>query len=55
MKSSLKRINLSIWIILFFSFCSSSPEGIIILCAGDSITRADYPVFEFMIFHIYNE
>ncbi len=28
---------------LFFSFCSSSPEGFIILCAGDSLTAADYP------------
>jgi lysophospholipase L1-like esterase len=31
--------------ILFFPICSSSPQGIIILCAGDSITAADYPRF----------
>jgi lysophospholipase L1-like esterase len=31
--------------ILFFllSFCSPSPKGIILLCAGDSITEAGYP------------
>jgi lysophospholipase L1-like esterase len=38
----------NIWLVifmLFFSFCSSKPQGFIILCAGDSITAADYPRF----------
>jgi len=39
----LKRITFSVWIILFFSFCSSPFQGIIVLCAGDSITEASYP------------
>jgi lysophospholipase L1-like esterase len=30
---------------LLFSLCSSQPKGFIILCAGDSITAADYPRF----------
>ena len=37
-----------IWLVismLFFSFCSSQPQGFIILCAGDSITADDYPRF----------
>ena len=37
-----------IWLMismLFFSFCSSTPQGFIVLCAGDSITAADYPRF----------
>jgi lysophospholipase L1-like esterase len=32
-------------IILLFSYCSVPPSGIIILCAGDSITEAEYPLF----------
>ncbi len=28
---------------ILFCFCSPSPRGIIILCAGDSITEAGYP------------
>ncbi|MEE9503418.1 MAG: SGNH/GDSL hydrolase family protein [Candidatus Aminicenantaceae bacterium] len=32
-------------LLLFFPFCSSSPQGFIVLCAGDSITAADYPRF----------
>jgi len=32
-------------IILLFSYCSAPPSGIIILCAGDSITEAEYPLF----------
>ncbi len=31
--------------LLLFAVCSSKPEGFIILCAGDSITAADYPRF----------
>lgn len=30
---------------LFLSFCSRNPQGIIVLCAGDSITASDYPRF----------
>lgn len=30
---------------LLFSFCSSPPQGFIVLCVGDSITAADYPRF----------
>jgi lysophospholipase L1-like esterase len=30
---------------LFISYCSSTPQGFIILCVGDSITAADYPRF----------
>lgn len=31
--------------IIFLTVCASSPSGIVILCAGDSITAADYPYF----------
>ena len=35
-----------VWILLcLLSFCSASPRGIIILCAGDSITESVYPRF----------
>lgn len=46
MKKRLRRINLFIfiiWIYLLSSFCSSPFQGIIVLCAGDSITEASYP------------
>jgi lysophospholipase L1-like esterase len=39
-----KTLWLSIFI-LFFTYCSPPPPGIIVLCAGDSITAADYPRF----------
>jgi lysophospholipase L1-like esterase len=39
-----KNIGLVIFMLLF-SFCSSKPKGFIVLCAGDSITAADYPRF----------
>ena len=29
--------------LVYFYSCSSSPPGLIILCAGDSITAAEYP------------
>lgn len=38
----------NIWFViptLFFSFCSSPPQGFIVLCLGDSITAAGYPRF----------
>jgi lysophospholipase L1-like esterase len=38
----------NIWLMvsfLFFSSCSSTPQGFIVFCAGDSITAADYPRF----------
>jgi lysophospholipase L1-like esterase len=41
-------LRTNVWFVismLFFSFCSSKPQGFIILCAGDSITAADYPRF----------
>jgi lysophospholipase L1-like esterase len=34
----------------FISFCSTSPKGIVILCAGDSITAQAYPHFLQKIF-----
>jgi lysophospholipase L1-like esterase len=35
-----------LWILLcLFFFCSASPRGVIILCAGDSITESAYPQF----------
>jgi len=40
-----KKIAHSLLIIFFLVSCSSPPKGIIILCAGDSITEADYPRF----------
>ena len=41
-----KSILKNIWLltcILLLTFCSSTPQGLIILCVGDSITAADYP------------
>jgi lysophospholipase L1-like esterase len=35
----------------FISFCSTSPRGIIVLCAGDSITAEAYPHFLQRIFN----
>lgn len=35
----------------FISFCSTSPEGIIVFCAGDSITAEAYPHFLQRIFN----
>jgi len=35
----------------FISFCSTSPKGIIVLCAGDSITAEAYPHFLQRIFN----
>lgn len=45
MKNSWNKTKYLLLIILFFSSCSVPPSGIIILCAGDSITEADYPYF----------
>jgi lysophospholipase L1-like esterase len=35
----------------FISFCSTSPKGVIVLCAGDSITAEAYPHFLQRIFN----
>jgi len=35
----------------FISFCSTSPEGVIVFCAGDSITAQAYPHFLQRIFN----
>ena len=35
----------------FISFCSTSPKGIVILCAGDSITAQAYPHFLQQLFN----
>ncbi len=40
-----KEVGLVLTLILMLSFCTPSPEGIIILCAGDSITESGYPRF----------
>ncbi len=40
-----RKITWLLILLLFFPFCSSSPQGFIVLCAGDSITAADYPRF----------
>lgn len=40
-----KEIGLVLLLIFMLSFCTSPPEGVIILCAGDSITEAAYPKF----------
>ncbi len=40
-----KEVRLVLPLILMLSFCTSSPEGVIILCAGDSITEVGYPKF----------
>jgi len=45
MKASWSKIKYFLVIILLLSSCSGSPKGIIIFCAGDSITEADYPRF----------
>ena len=45
MKVSWNKITYLFIIIFLFSSCSAPPKGIIILCAGDSITEADYPYF----------
>jgi len=45
MKRSWNKTKYLLSIILFLTYCSSPPSGIIILCAGDSITEADYPYF----------
>lgn len=45
------KITLFLLIVSLFSFCSSSPKGIVIFCAGDSITEADYPRFLQRIFN----
>lgn len=37
--------RLLLMFMLFFSFCTATPEGFIVLCAGDSLTAADYPRF----------
>jgi len=37
------QIGLYALVFAFLFSCSSSPPGVIILCAGDSITAADYP------------
>lgn len=39
------KIQWFLILILLFASCSSSPQGFIVLCAGDSITAADYPRF----------
>ncbi len=39
-----KTLWLSIFILVLM-YCSPAPPGIIVLCAGDSITAADYPRF----------
>ncbi len=45
MKAPWNKITCLFTIIFLVSSCSVSPSGIIILCAGDSITEADYPYF----------
>ncbi|NIM90509.1 MAG: hypothetical protein GTO17_06130 [Candidatus Aminicenantes bacterium] len=45
MKAPWNKIILFFIIIFLVSSCSVPPSGIIILCAGDSITEADYPYF----------
>lgn len=41
----LGRHSLVLLLPFFVSFCSAPPRGIVILCAGDSITAAAYPHF----------
>jgi lysophospholipase L1-like esterase len=41
----LGRHSLVLLMPFFISFCSSPPRGIIVLCAGDSITAEAYPHF----------
>jgi len=45
MKSPWNKIIYLLIIIFLLASCSVPPTGIIILCAGDSITAADYPYF----------
>jgi len=45
-----KEVGLVLTLILMLSFCTPTPEGVIILCAGDSITEAGYPKFLRQIF-----
>jgi lysophospholipase L1-like esterase len=45
MKNLWNKTKYLLLIIFFFSYCSVPPTGIIILCAGDSITEAEYPLF----------
>jgi lysophospholipase L1-like esterase len=42
-KKILHPIVLFVMTFVYICSCSSSPPGVIILCAGDSITAADYP------------
>jgi len=37
------KLGLLALALVYFCSCSSSPPGLIILCAGDSITAAEYP------------
>jgi lysophospholipase L1-like esterase len=45
MQLRLGRHSLVLLMPFFISFCSSPPRGVIVLCAGDSITAAAYPHF----------
>ena len=45
-----KEVGLVLTLLFMLSFCTTSPEGVIILCAGDSITEAGYPRFLRQIF-----
>lgn len=45
MKCPWNKTKYLLSIILFLSYCAVPPSGIIILCAGDSITEAEYPYF----------
>ena len=45
MKNLLNKTKYLLLIILFFSYCSVPPAGVIIFCAGDSITEGEYPFF----------
>jgi len=45
MKHPWNKLKSFLFILLFLSYCSIPPTGIIILCAGDSITEAEYPLF----------
>lgn len=44
LKSLRNMIGFAI-IMHFFAFCTSTPQGLIIICVGDSLTAADYPRF----------
>jgi len=45
MKNPWNNAKYFLLILLFSAYCSVPPPGIIILCAGDSITEAEYPLF----------